>query len=248
LVVATEAGDKAAARELIEAFLPAIASIVRRFDVGGAVQHAELMQEGVTGLLFAARRYDARTRTPFWAYASFWVRKALQELVADVGRPVALSDHAVRGLARIRAARREHVGAHGREPTTAELVAATGFAEAQLDSLLATERAPLSFQEPATMDGHGDALSETLADPSAEVEYDQVLERLMIHQLDLVHLLDERERAVLAGHYGIGQPPETLAHIGAQLGFTAERARQNEKGALDKLRDVAANPGRDERA
>jgi DNA-directed RNA polymerase sigma subunit (sigma70/sigma32) len=50
------------------------------------------MQEGIAGLLFATRRYDARTGTPFWAYASFWVRKAMQDLLAEVGRPVALSD------------------------------------------------------------------------------------------------------------------------------------------------------------
>jgi RNA polymerase primary sigma factor len=45
------------------------------------------MQEGGAGLLFAARRYDPRLRTPFWGYASFWVRKAMQELVAEVARP-----------------------------------------------------------------------------------------------------------------------------------------------------------------
>jgi DNA-directed RNA polymerase sigma subunit (sigma70/sigma32) len=47
---------------------------------------------------------------------------------------------------------------------------------------------------------------------------------------------------VLARHYGIGQLPQTLAQIGAQLGITAERARQIEKEALDKLRDAAADP------
>jgi RNA polymerase primary sigma factor len=245
LVVATEGGDKTAARELVEAFLPEIASIVRRFDVGGSVQRAELMQEGIAGLLFAARRYDPRTETPFWAYASFWVRKSLQELIADVGRPVALSDHAVRALARIRAARREHVETHGREPTTTELAAASGFAEAQLASLLAIERAPRSFEEQSSVDSDAPGLSETLADPSAEIEYEHVLERLLIHQVgDLAGVLDEREGAVLARHYGIGQLPQTLAQIGAEFGITAERARQIEKEALDKLRDAAADPGR----
>src|SRR5207244_5093141 len=106
---------------------------------GGQVERAELMQEGVAGLLFAAKRYDPRTKTPFWGYASFWVRKAMQELVADVTRPAALSDHAVRGLAQVKAARRDHLQAYGAEPTRAELVAATGFAPEQLDSLLAID-------------------------------------------------------------------------------------------------------------
>jgi DNA-directed RNA polymerase sigma subunit (sigma70/sigma32) len=71
----------------------------------------ELLQEGVAGLLVAARRYDTTLTTPFWAYASFWVRKAMQELVAELTRPVALSDRAVRELAQIRRARSEHLQA-----------------------------------------------------------------------------------------------------------------------------------------
>ena len=51
----------------------------------------------------------------------------MQELVAELTLPVALSDRAVRGLALIRAARREHLQAHGVEPTTEELSRATGF-------------------------------------------------------------------------------------------------------------------------
>src|SRR3954467_6982690 len=133
LVVATERGDKVATRELVDLFLPAIGGMARRFDVGGQVQRAELMQEGIAGLLFAARRYDPRMKTPFWGYATFWVRKAMQELVAEVTRPVALSDHAVRGLAQVRAARRDHLQGYGAEPTRAELAAATGFTRAQLD-------------------------------------------------------------------------------------------------------------------
>src|SRR4051794_41237305 len=106
------------------------------------------MQEGVAALLFAAKRYDPRMNTPFWAYASFWVRKAMQELVAEMSRPVALSDHAVRGLAQIEAARRGHIEAHGVEPTAAELAAATGSTRSQVDSLLAVDRTPRALEEP----------------------------------------------------------------------------------------------------
>jgi RNA polymerase primary sigma factor len=112
LVVATERGDGAACRQLVELFLPAIASVARRFAGRGDLRRTELVQEGVAALLFAARRYDPRRDTPFWGYASFWVRKALQKLVAQMSRPAALSDHAVRALARIKAARRQD----GRDP------------------------------------------------------------------------------------------------------------------------------------
>jgi RNA polymerase primary sigma factor len=142
LVVAADGGDADASRKLIEVHMPAIAGIALRFPTGAGIELQELLQQGVVGLLFAARRFDPRLNTPFWAYASFWVRKAMQELVAELTRPVALSDRAVRALAQIRSARREYLQAHGTEPTDGQLSDATGFTLAQLESLRAAERAP----------------------------------------------------------------------------------------------------------
>ena len=59
---------------------------------------------------------------------------------------------------------------------------------------------------------------------------------------DLTEQLDERERAVVRAHYGLGAPTQTLSEIGAGLGLTAERARQIEVAALAKLRSALARP------
>jgi RNA polymerase sigma factor (sigma-70 family) len=235
-------GDAEAGRQLVELFLPAIAGMARRFESGDGVQRRELIQEGVAGLLFATRRYDPATNTPFWAYASFWVRKAMQELVAEVTRPVALSDHAVRGLARVRNARRAFAAAHGTEPTWADIAAATGLKRAELDSLLAVERRPRAFDEPLGPDDAGGTttLGETIADPDAEELYRQVLDQIEVRDLSAV--LDDRERTVVWSHYGLGGATQTLTQIGAGLGVTAERVRQIEANALQKLRDAAAAP------
>src|SRR4051794_14016016 len=149
------------------------------------------MQEGVAALLFAAKRYDPRMKTPFWSYASFWVRKAMQELVAEMSRPMTLSDHAVRSLAQLSEVRRVHLQAHGIEPTVAELAAATGYARSQVDSLLAVDRPPRALEEPLGANAESAAtLGETLADPSAEQEYAHVLDAIEVR--DLAGRLDER--------------------------------------------------------
>ena len=244
LVVAAEGGDEAACRELIQAFLPAIGGLARRFGAGGRVQQSELIQEGITGLLFATRRYDPRLGTPFWAYASFWVRKAMQELLAEVSRPVALSDHAVRGLARLRAAHRDYMDAHAGEPTADQLAVATGFTRVQVESLLAVERSPRGLDDPMGVDEEGVPLTlgSTLADPDAGDEYQHVLDDMELR--DFARRLSERERTVLWRHYGLDQPSQTLTQIGASLGITAERVRQIEGAALKKLRDAIAEiPG-----
>jgi RNA polymerase sigma factor (sigma-70 family) len=241
LITAIEAGDADASGQLVAACLPAIAAVAAYFPTGAGVELEELVQEGVAGLLVAVRRYDLRLKTPFWAYASFWVRKAMQELVAQLTRPVALSDRAVRALARLKAARREHLLAHGVEPTSDELSQATGFTLAQLDSLLAIERRPRAMEEPAVAHAGATAtVGDTIVDPSAERAFQRVLDRIEVR--DLADQLEERERAVIRAHYGLGEPAQTLKQIGGALGLTAERARQIEAGALDKLRDELAQP------
>jgi RNA polymerase primary sigma factor len=242
-VIAAERGDVEACRTLVEAFLPAVASFARGFR-GSRVERRELLQEGVAGLLFAARRYDGQLDTPFWAYASFWVRKAMQELVAELTRPVALSDRAVRDLSHIRRTRNEYLRRDGKEPTSEELSAATGLTPAHIDSLLATERMPRGIEDRLSADDQSSpTIGETIVDPAAEQAYQKVLDELEIQGvLDLTNGLEERELAVIRSHYGLGQEPRTLREIGAGLELTAERARQIEAAALSKLRQALAQP------
>jgi RNA polymerase primary sigma factor len=244
LVIASEAGDPEASRLLVEAFLPEINGLARRFRRLGEVEQRELVQEGVAALLFAARRFDLDLQTPFWAYAAFWVRKAMQELVADLSRAVALSDRAVRGLAAIRAARAEHLEVHGYEPSAAELAEGTGLPRRQVEQLLAADRQPRSLQ--ARIGPDDDAagtVGDRIPDPMAELDFDVVLDDIEMRQVgELADALSERELSVIRAHYGLGEPAMTLGQIGQGLGLSAERARQIESAALSKLRAMLTRP------
>jgi RNA polymerase primary sigma factor len=159
-------------------------------------------------------------------------------------RPVALSDRAVLGLARIKAVRKAHLQVHCCEPTNDDLSRASGFTPAQVESLLAVERTPRGMDEPLTAEkGAMATVGDTISDPAAELAFDRVLDEIEIREArDFADQLDERERAVIRGHYGLGQPAQTLSQIGDTLGLTAERARQIELAALNKLRDALARP------
>jgi DNA-directed RNA polymerase sigma subunit (sigma70/sigma32) len=74
---------------------------------------------------------------PFWGYAAFWVRQAMQQLVAELTRPMVLSDRALRQLARLKDAHRGAMAESGREPSRDELIAHSGLSADQVDGLLA---------------------------------------------------------------------------------------------------------------
>jgi RNA polymerase primary sigma factor len=245
LVLTAARGDTLAREELVEQFLPLIGSVARGYRNTTGVNRAELMQEGVVGLLRALERFDPSIGTPFWAYASWWVRQAMQQLVAEVRRPVVLSDRALRQLARVKDARRLHVQREGQEPTNEELAGRTGLAIDQVQRLNAIDRTPRGLDEPlgsGAEDGSA-TLGDMVSDPTGEDPYEGVIGKLASEQVStLSDSLTERERGILCARYGIGRDAETLKEIADGLGLSAERVRQIEERALTKLRASAAFP------
>jgi RNA polymerase primary sigma factor len=245
LVCAARAGDPAARERLVERFTPRIGSVARSYRASRGIDRAELMQEGVAGLLTALERYDPDMGTPFWAYASWWVRLAMQQLVAEMTRPLVLSDRALRGLARIRDARAAHAREHGGEASAAQLVEATGLTQEKIERLLACERTARSLDEP--VNGEEESLAtlvDFVTDPSAEDSYSRVDQGAQTDDvLRLMVGLDERERRILEAHYGLGGRPQTLREIAAGLSLSVERVRQIEERALSELREALGRSG-----
>jgi RNA polymerase sigma factor (sigma-70 family) len=242
LIRAAQRGACPERDRLVESFLPLIASVARTYRSSSCVERAELMHEGVVGLLRALERYDPDLETPFWAYASWWVRQAMQQLVSEMIRPVVLSDRAVRQLARINHARRHQAGLHGCQESTASLQRQTGLKAGQIDSLTAAGRIPRRLNEPLT-GVDGSTLGDQLADARAEDAYDRVIQRMAAETVPrLLAALDDRERVVVRARFGVGGVEQTLREVGCTLGVSAERVRQLEAGALDKLRALVDTP------
>jgi len=247
LVEAAQAGDRRAREELVEAFLPLIASVARVYRGSSAITRVELMQEGVVGLLRALERYDPSLGVPFWGYAAWWVRNAMQQLIAELTRPMVLSDRTLRQLSQLKRAHGEYLTEHGRKPSGNELADRTGLSHAHVGELLALERVPQSMDEPVQgAEGELGAFGELLADPLAGDAYEQLLDHSEIEQIRaLLGSLNDRERMILRARYGLGGPEESLRDIGERIGLSGERVRQIEHRALGKLRAAATRGERD---
>ncbi|HSS42449.1 MAG TPA: sigma-70 family RNA polymerase sigma factor [Solirubrobacterales bacterium] len=244
LLALTEAGDRAATEELVTAFMPAINGVASLYRSFRSLERQELQQEGVVGLLRAARRYDQRYETPFWAYASWWVRQAMQQLVAELTSPVVLSDRAARSLVQMKRARSAFAQANRREPSNSELAESARMPLDQVQHLVSVERAPSSLQAPLPGEEEmATTLAERLADPATEEEYERIVDLADgEHVEELAAGLEKRERRIVFAHYGIGCRQRTLREIGRESHLSAERVRQLEERALAKLREAAAGP------
>ena len=237
LMAAARAGDATARAQLVEAFMPAIASVARVYRGLPGVERVELLHEGVVGLLRALERYDPDRGVPFWGYAAFWVRQAMHLLVAELRRPLVLSDRALRQLARLKDAHSRVLSETGREPGRDELAARSGLSVEQVDGLLAAERPVRPLDEPA-VEGEGAVgpFGDLLVEPLADGEYERVLDAIENEQLlALLSALSDRERAILRARYGLDGEEQSLREIAGRLGLSAERVRRLEERALGKL-------------
>jgi RNA polymerase sigma factor (sigma-70 family) len=230
--------DRANARaRLIEAFAPLIGGVARIYRHVPTIDRSELMQEGAVGMLRALERYDPELGAPFWAYASWWVRQAMQQLVAELSRPVVLSDRALRQLAHIRDAQRAFIRVHAREPSLRELAAASDVTLEQLQRLTVADRQLRSLEEPVReMTDGGATFGDLLRDPRAEEAYEELATRLDVPEISrMLDHLSERERTVVEARYGLDGPERTLRELGQTMGVSAERVRQIEQLALEKM-------------
>ncbi len=240
LVRRARGGDMAAREALIERLLPLVRSLARRFRTEG-LDETDLIQEGVVGVLRALARYDASRGVPFGAYATWWIRHALQEARSDFVRPLRLPPKALRQLARLKAEHERIYASERRSAGVPELARRTNIDVEQARALAAADARSRSLDEPAgELEGELGTLGDLLVDPLSAAAYEDVIDTVAGEQLRaLLVRLTERERDIVRARFGFDGPAEKLSEIGDRLGISAERVRQLEERALAKLRHAA---------
>jgi RNA polymerase primary sigma factor len=233
-----EEGERAIQR-FIEANLRLVVSIARKYG-RSQMPMLDLVQEGNTGLIRAVEKFDYRKGFKFSTYATWWVRQAITRGIAQQARVVRLPVHVVEELNQVSAARRTLERQLGRDPEPEEIAAELDMDIDRVLDLMSWSREHVSLDTP--VDENGDtSLGDLIAQETAPGPDSTFLDTESRDRLShLVELLDDRAADIIRSRYGLVDGRQhKLADIGAKHGISAERVRQLEREALQKLRQLA---------
>jgi len=171
---------------------------------------ADLVGEGIKGLIKAAKRFDHTRGLKFISYANWWIRSKITKHLNEKASLIKIPSN--EGI-KIRKYERE-----GKELPV--------FSK-KLKRL--TEDASLSVKTNGTSLENYLHSKENTEDIINEKDIKSVI-------MEVLDYLDEREKKIIEKYYGIGQPEQTLREISESddINITRERIRQIKAKALKK--------------
>jgi RNA polymerase sigma-32 factor len=238
-----EQQDEAALHELITAYGRLAVSTATRFRNYG-LPLADLIQEGMIGLLQAAARFEPAREVRFSTYAAWWIRSAMQDYILRNWSIVRTGTTAAQkslffNFRRLRARiDREGHGTltnEGRAAIAKALRVDIGDVEMMEARLAANDQ---SLNVPVGETGE-DEWQDFIADPHpstdevvAEAHDARVRSAWLAEALDA---LSARERQIISERR-LREEAVTLEELGKELGISKERVRQIEHKAMEKLK------------
>jgi len=240
------AGDARAEERLVRSYHRFVVRIARAYRLSG-VPTADLVQEGIVGLLQAVRRFNPERDVRLATYAVWWIRAAMLDHIVRSWSLVRLGTSSAHKSLFLRLRRMGSLiesadslsddfiqRLAGRFETTAAEVRGLARRITQRDQSL---NAPAARRD--------DAASATWLDllPSEEPNPEDRLVAVSEHRLlaDLVAFalarLPAREQFIIRNRY-LSEAKRTLASIGRELNLSKDRVRQLEARALTSLREI----------
>ena len=237
-------GDVEAARKLVMSHLRLVVAIARGY-LGYGLPHADLIQEGNIGLMKAVKRFDPARGVRLVSFAIHWIKAEIHEYVLKNWRLVKIATtKAQRKLFfNLRSLKQDSGALHGDEiRAVADQLGVKPEEVIEMETRLSGRDIPLE----------GDSQDEDerfapiayLPDPHAEPS--EVLERAQLAHLQDVGLhealasLDARSQDIVRRRWLTEGDSATLHELAAEYGVSAERIRQIEAKALQKMRGLLA--------
>lgn len=243
-----EQGDQAALDELCESHMRMAVSTAIKFR-GYGLPLGDLIQEGVIGLLEAAKRFDCDREVRFCTYAGWWIRASMQDYVLRNWSIVRIGSKSAHktiffNLSRIRSM----IEASDKAPPVAREKVAERFRVSANDIEFMTSRLGGRDQSlNQTLSEEGDTERQELIpderelpDVSAEDTID--LEKRKSWLAGAMAGLTDREKVIIDRRF-FSEEKVTLSELGVTLKLSKERVRQIEKQAIGKLRESLITTG-----
>jgi len=233
--------DLDAARQLVLAHLRFVVHIAKSY-AGYGLPQADLIQEGNIGLMKAVKRFDPTMGVRLVSFAVHWIKAEIHEYVIKNWRIVKVATtKAQRKLFfNLRSMKKSSRGL-----TQAEAAAIAEDLNVSMRDVFEMEGRLLSHD--TALEGSLDDDDEKAAkapihyledhryDPALLVEADDTESRNTDNLMAAIHTLDTRSQAILARRW-LSEEKATLHELADEFGVSAERIRQLEKNAMDKVR------------
>ena len=234
--------DLDAARQLIVSHLRVVVSVARGY-MGYGLQQADLIQEGNVGLMKAVKRFDPERGVRLVSFAVHWIRAEMHEFILRNWRIVK--------IATTKAQRKLFFNLRSMKPGlntlgSAEVKAMAGALGVKPEEVVEMETR-LGGQdialEPLNDDGEESYspiayLTDPAAEPGNVIEHEQT-SRLKSEGLgEAMASLDPRSRRIIEARWLRETDQATLHDLAAEFGVSAERIRQIEHKAMQKMRGV----------
>ena len=239
--------DLQAARTLVLSHLRFVVHIARGYS-GYGLPVGDLIQEGNIGLMKAVKRFDPQVGVRLVSFAVHWIRAEIHEYVLRNWRLVKIATtKSQRKLFFNLRKLKKNLGWLSESETKAVAedlgvtVAEVTDMEQRLSSRdLSFDPAPDSDDEEGVYSPSA-YLAHPQADPSQSVEREQWEEDTADRLAQALTTLDERSQNILRSRW-MTEQKATLHELAARYGVSAERIRQIEANAIQKLRTMISEP------